>query len=118
MVDNYGPRYAIGGGAFSGKDSTKVDRSAAYAARQIAVDILKQYPEVHEASVELAYAIGVREPLEITIRARNKENEEVEIDHSEQDLSPLGIIKRLDLRKPQFQKTAEWGHFGSGFGWD
>lgn len=112
IVDNYGPRIPIGGGAFSGKDATKVDRSAAYMARRIAVDYLRKF-QAHEAYVYLAYAIGYDQPLEVTAI----------IDGAEQgvegyDLSPQGIIATLDLTKPQFEQTARYGHFGHGFTWE
>ena len=110
-VDNYGPRVPLGGGAFSGKDATKVDRSAAYMARRIAVDYLKEF-KAKEVLVRLAYAIGYDEPLEATAI----------VDGSTTvirgyDLSPKGIIKFLDLNKPIFSKTAEWGHMGNNFKW-
>jgi len=112
VVDNYGPQVPIGGGAFSGKDATKVDRSAAYMARRIAVDYLRKYG-AREAFCYLAYAIGVAEPIEATVVVDGQ----VEI-VSGYDLTPDGIIDFLNLRKPQFAKTAEYGHFGHGFAWD
>jgi S-adenosylmethionine synthetase len=112
IVDNYGPRVAIGGGCFSGKDATKVDRSAAYMARRIAVDYLKKRG-AHEVLVRLAYAIGYAEPLEKTVII-DGEPEEIE----GYDLTPNGIIKYLDLRRPIYAKTAEYGHFGNNFDWD
>ena len=112
-VDNYGPQIPIGGGCFSGKDATKVDRSAAYMARKIAVDMLKADENAKEVIVKLAYAIGVAEPVMITATV---DGETVDIKNA--NCTPLGIIKFLDLRKPQFAKTAEWGHFGNGFTWD
>jgi S-adenosylmethionine synthetase len=111
-VDNYGPRIPIGGGAFSGKDSTKVDRSAAYMARRIAVDILEQRPEAKEVFVQLAYAIGYDEPLQASALV-DGEHEFVK----GYDLSPNGIIDFLKLRLPQFAETAAFGHMGSGFSW-
>lgn len=111
-VDAYGPRIPIGGGAFSGKDATKVDRSAAYMARKIAVDYLRDIGAA-EVLVYLAYAIGRSQPVQATVRT-------VDADHrvTGYDLSPQGIIGFLDLRKPQFEATAQWGHFGNGFKWD
>lgn len=111
-VDNYGPRIAVGGGAFSGKDPSKVDRSAAYAARQVAVDYLKKRG-AQEVSVRIAYAIGIAEPLEQT----------VVIDGVSEvitcyDLTPNGIIASLDLRRPIYEHTAQYGHFGHGFDWE
>lgn len=112
VVDNYGPRIPIGGGCFSGKDPSKVDRSAAYMARKIAVDYLKKF-SAEEVYVTLAYAIGYNQPLEATVT----------IDGTQQivtgyDLSPNGIIKFLDLKKPQYEQTARYGHFGHNFGWE
>jgi S-adenosylmethionine synthetase len=110
-VDNYGPRVPLGGGAFSGKDATKVDRSAAYMARYIAVGLLKEN-NAREVLVRLAYAIGYDQPLEATAIIDGKvEN----IDGY--DISPNGIIRLLDLKKPQFSETAEWGHMGNNFKW-
>lgn len=112
IVDNYGPRVAIGGGCYSGKDPSKVDRSAAYMARRIAVDYLRAR-KAHEVLVRLAYAIGYAEPLEKTVIIDGKP-EEIE----GYDLTPRGIIKYLDLKRPIFEKTAMWGHYGEGFDWD
>lgn len=113
IVDNYGPRIPIGGGAFSGKDPSKVDRSAAYAARKIAVDYLKQR-KAKEVFVHLAYAIGHDQPLESTVKVDGVE-ETVE----GYDLSPNGIISLLDLKRPIYEKTAEYGHFGHpDFSWE
>jgi S-adenosylmethionine synthetase len=111
-VDNYGPRIPIGGGAFSGKDSTKVDRSAAYMARRVAVDILEQNPEAQEVFVQLAYAIGYDEPLQATAVIDGKETK-----IQGYDLSPQGIIEFLSLRRPIFAETAAFGHMGAGFSW-
>lgn len=110
-VDNYGPRVPLGGGAFSGKDATKVDRSAAYMARYIAVGLLKEN-NAREVLVRLAYAIGYDQPLEATAIIDGKvEN----IDGY--DISPNEIIRLLDLKKPQFSETAKWGHMGNNFKW-
>jgi S-adenosylmethionine synthetase len=111
-VDNYGPRIPIGGGAFSGKDATKVDRSAAYMARRVAVDILEQRPEVNEVFVQLAYAIGYDQPLQATAVVDG-----VEEKIQGYDLSPQGIIDFLGLREPIFTGTAAFGHMGAGFTW-
>jgi len=108
VVDNYGPRVPIGGGAFSGKDSSKVDRSAAYMARKIAVDFLKQ-SKAKEVYVYLAYAIGYDKPVQATAIV---DGIEMIVDDI-YDLSPNGIIKTLELQKPKFEKTAEWGHMGT-----
>lgn len=112
IVDNYGPGVAIGGGCYSGKDPSKVDRSAAYMARRVAVDYLRQR-HAHEVIVRLAYAIGKAEPLEKTVIIDGKPEEIIGY-----DLTPRGIIKYLDLKRPIYAKTAEYGHFGEGFDWD
>lgn len=106
VVDNYGPRIPIGGGAFSGKDPSKVDRSAAYMARKIARDYLKAR-DAHEVYVYLAYAIGYDQALEATV-VIDGVSEQV----SGYDLSPRGIVAALDLKRPIYEKTAEYGHFG------
>lgn len=112
VIDNYGPHIPVGGGAFSGKDPSKVDRSAAYMARRIAVDYLKKH-KAKEVYCYLAYAIGVAEPVEATV-VIDGEYHEVE----GYDLTPRGIIEALDLRRAQYEETARYGHFGNGFGWD
>ena len=112
IVDNYGPRIAIGGGCYSGKDASKVDRSAAYMARKIAVDYLKKR-HAKEVLVRLAYAIGKAEPLEQTVIVDGKP-EEIE----GYDLTPRGIIKFLDLKRPIYEETARYGHYGHKFDWD
>ena len=111
-VDNYGPRVPIGGGAFSGKDATKVDRSAAYMARRVAVDILEQRPEAKEVFVQLAYAIGYDQPLQASALVDGR-HEFI----TGYDLSPKGIIDFLKLRMPIFSETAAFGHMGSNFKW-
>jgi S-adenosylmethionine synthetase len=111
-VDNYGPRIAVGGGCFSGKDPSKVDRSAAYMARHIAVNYLRNRG-AHEVFVRLAYAIGVAEPLEQSVIV-DGQHEVIE----GYDLTPRGIIERLDLKRPIYEPTARYGHFGEGFDWD
>ena len=113
IVDNYGPRIPIGGGAFSGKDPSKVDRSAAYMARKIAIDYLRNR-NASEVYVNLAYAIGYSQPLEATVNIDGMQEEVVGY-----DLSPNGIIDFLQLKKPQYEETAQYGHFGhNGFSWD
>ena len=112
IVDNYGPRIAIGGGCYSGKDPSKVDRSAAYMARKIAVDYLKKR-QAHEVLVRLAYAIGYAEPLEKTVII-DGQAEEIE----GYDLTPRGIINFLDLKRPIYEETARYGHYGHNFPWD
>jgi S-adenosylmethionine synthetase len=105
-IDSYGPRIPIGGGAFSGKDGTKVDRSGAYMARRIAIDYVNKFAAA-EVYVYLAYAIGVREPVQATAVVDG-----VEMLVKGYDLSPGGIIDTLKLRTPIFAPMAEWGHFG------
>ena len=112
-VDNYGPFVPVGGGAFSGKDATKVDRSAAYVARKIAIDYLKKF-SAEEVYVYLAYAIGYDRPVQATVTV-NGEPYEIK----GYDLSPAGIIKYLDLRQPIYEETARYGHFGhQGYTWE
>lgn len=111
-VDSYGPRIPVGGGAFSGKDSTKVDRSAAYMARKIAVDYLRKR-NAQEVYCQLAYAIGVDKPVEAIVIIDG-----VQEQVKGYNLTPAGIIDFLSLRNPQFARTAEYGHFGNNFPWD
>ena len=113
VVDNYGPRVPIGGGAFSGKDPSKVDRSAAYMARKIAIDLLGKH-KASEVYVHLAYAIGYDQPLEATATIDGKQ-----LKVTGYDLSPNGIIKFLALKRPIYEATARYGHFGhSEFVWE
>lgn len=113
VVDNYGPRIPIGGGCFSGKDPSKVDRSAAYIARKIALDYLKKRG-ASEVFCHLAYAIGYNQPLEATVTIDG-----VQETAEGYDLSPSGIIKTLDLQRPIYEQTARYGHFGHGdFAWE
>lgn len=113
IIDNYGPRIPIGGGAFSGKDATKVDRSGAYAARWQAVKLLEFY-EANEVFVYLAYEIGRAEPV---MAVANVDRDEIKLDRLER-FHPQAIIEQLDLRSPIFRETAKYGHFGNGFAWD
>jgi len=112
VVDNYGPRVPIGGGCFSGKDPSKVDRSAAYIARHIAVNYLRQ-TGAHEVFCYLAYAIGTAEPIEATVVIDGKQQ-----NVRGYDLTPSGIINTLKLKQPQYEATARYGHFGNDFAWD
>lgn len=115
IVDTYGGYARHGGGAFSGKDPTKVDRSAAYAARYVAKNIVAA-KLASKVEVQLAYAIGVAQPVSISIDTfgTGKVEEEVLIDlvRANFDLRPAGIIKMLDLRRPIYKQTAAYGHFG------
>ena len=122
IVDTYGGHAHHGGGAFSGKDSTKVDRSASYAARNIAATIVKS-GLYKKAEVQLSYAIGVKDPVSIHVDTFGEEkiSEEKLIDwiRKEWDLSPKGIIETFSLRSPIFLSTAQSGHFGhSEFSWE
>ncbi|MGD0037950.1 MAG: methionine adenosyltransferase [Bacteroidota bacterium] len=115
VVDTYGGRAPHGGGAFSGKDPTKVDRSAAYAARHIAKNIVAAKLAT-ECQIQVAYAIGVSEPVSIQINTFGTgvipDSQLSDFVMKEIDLTPRGIIKRLDLRRPIYRKTAAYGHFG------
>lgn len=122
IVDTYGGAAPHGGGAFSGKDPTKVDRSAAYMARYIAKNIVAA-KLAKECTVQLAYAIGVAEPVGLYINTHGtgtvSEEKLSELVRKMFDLTPAGIIKELKLRAPVFRKTASYGHFGrSGFSWE
>ena len=115
IVDTYGGYARHGGGAFSGKDPTKVDRSAAYAARYVAKNIVAA-GLADKAEVQLAYAIGVAKPVSISVDTfgTGTVSEEVLVDliNKHFDLRPAGIIKMLDLRRPIYKATAAYGHFG------
>ncbi|ODG90887.1 MULTISPECIES: methionine adenosyltransferase [Bacillaceae] len=115
IVDTYGGYARHGGGAFSGKDATKVDRSAAYAARYVAKNIVAA-GLADKAEVQLAYAIGVAKPVSIAIdtfgTGKVSEEKLVEVIRNNFDLRPAGIIKMLDLRRPIYKQTAAYGHFG------
>lgn len=115
IVDTYGGMARHGGGAFSGKDPTKVDRSAAYAARYVAKNIVAA-GLADKCEIQLAYAIGVAKPVSISINTfgTNKVTEDVitKLVNDNFDLRPAGIIKELDLRRPIYAQTASYGHFG------
>lgn len=115
IVDTYGGYARHGGGAFSGKDPTKVDRSGAYAARYVAKNIVAA-GLAEKCEVQLAYAIGVARPVSIAIdtfgTAKVSEEKLVELIHTNFDLRPAGIIRELDLRRPIYRQTAAYGHFG------
>jgi S-adenosylmethionine synthetase len=117
MVDTYGGLASHGGGAFSGKDSTKVDRSGAYMARFVAKNLVAN-GFAKEAKVSVAYAIGEAEP--VMVRAENEKGEDLsEIVRRNFDFKPRAMIERLKLDQPIFQKTASYGHFGrEGFPWE
>lgn len=115
IVDTYGGYARHGGGAFSGKDPTKVDRSAAYAARYVAKNIVAA-GLADKCEIQLAYAIGVANPVSINVdtygTGKIAEDKLVELIRANFDLRPAGIIKMLDLRRPIYKQTAAYGHFG------
>jgi S-adenosylmethionine synthetase len=124
IVDTYGGMGRHGGGAFSGKDPTKVDRSAAYVARYIAKNIVAA-GLAEKAEVQLAYAIGVAEPVSVLVdtfgTSKLSSNQLTELVRKNFSLTPKGIIESLNLRRPIYQKTAAYGHFGrteAEFSWE
>lgn len=122
MVDSYGGFGSHGGGSFSGKDPTKVDRSGAYIARYIAKNVVASGAAT-ECDVQLAYAIGVAQPVSVMIdtHGTGQVDDETLVRAVKKifDLTPTGIIETLDLRKPIYTKTASYGHFGrDGFTWE
>jgi S-adenosylmethionine synthetase len=122
IVDTYGGSCPHGGGAFSGKDPSKVDRSAAYMARYIAKNFVKA-GVCEKVTIQLAYAIGVVEPVSILVDTHGTSNiDEIKLEACVREvfkLTPRGIIESLDLLKPIYKKTAAYGHFGrDGFSWE
>jgi S-adenosylmethionine synthetase len=115
IVDTYGGRAPHGGGAFSGKDPTKVDRSAAYATRHLAKNLVAS-GLADECLIQVAYAIGVAQPVSVHVNTFGTGRiPDIELDRvllKEIDMTPRGIIRRLDLRRPIYRKTAAYGHFG------
>jgi len=127
IVDTYGGAAPHGGGAFSGKDPTKVDRSAAYAARYVAKNIVAAgYAD--KCTIQVSYAIGVAKPISLFVNTHGTgtvpENVLEDAINKSIDLSPMGIRKHLDLHKPIYARTAAYGHFGrapdadGGFSWE
>ena len=122
IVDTYGGMARHGGGAFSGKDPSKVDRSAAYAGRYVAKNIVAA-GLASKCEIQVSYAIGVAEPTSISVNTfgtgKISDNAIVELVREHFDLRPRGIIEMLDLRKPIYRPTASYGHFGrEGFSWE
>jgi len=121
IVDTYGGWGAHGGGAFSGKDFSKVDRSAAYAARWVAKSVVAA-GLARRCLLQIAYAIGISEPLSISVMTygtgKKSEKEILEIVKANFDLRPGVIVRELDLKKPIYQKTSTYGHFKPGFSWE
>ncbi|MDK8253764.1 MAG: methionine adenosyltransferase, partial [Dialister micraerophilus] len=115
IVDTYGGMARHGGGAFSGKDPTKVDRSAAYAARYVAKNIVAA-GIADKCEIQLAYAIGVAKPVSIRVdtfgTGKISEEKIVELINKNFELRPAGIIDMLDLKRPIYKQTAAYGHFG------
>ena len=122
IVDTYGGMGRHGGGAFSGKDPSKVDRSAAYAARYIAKNIVAA-GLAEKCEVQLAYAIGIAEPLSVNVAlfdtGKISEEKLTEIIKKTFPLKPADILKELNLKRPIYKKTAAYGHFGrNSFPWE
>ncbi|WP_441000055.1 methionine adenosyltransferase [Fodinibius sp. SL11] len=122
IVDTYGGRGAHGGGAFSGKDPSKVDRSAAYASRHIAKNVVAA-DLAEECLIQLAYAIGIPEPVSVNVNTygtgKVKDAELAQAIQQTFDLTPSGIISRFNLKRPIYSKTAAYGHFGRNeFPWE
>ena len=122
IVDTYGGWAPHGGGAFSGKDPSKVDRSATYAVRHIAKNIVAA-KLAKECLVQVAYAIGVAEPVSIFVETKGtgviSDSDLAKMIRKEVDLTPKSIINRLGLKAPIYQKTSSYGHFGRNeFSWE
>jgi S-adenosylmethionine synthetase len=124
IVDTYGGSAPHGGGSFSGKDPTKVDRSAAYAARHVARNVVAA-GLAETCLIQIAYAIGVAEPVSLMMdtngTGKMPDDELTKLIQKNIDLTPAGIINRLDLRRPVYRRTAAYGHFGrqeEGFTWE
>ncbi len=124
IVDTYGGKAPHGGGAFSGKDPSKVDRSAAYAARWVAKNIVAA-KLAKECLIQVSYAIGIAKPVSIYVNTNGTgvlpDSKLAKLIQKEIDLTPKGIIEKLNLRRPIFRKTAAYGHFGRnepGFTWE
>lgn len=115
IIDTYGGVACHGGGAFSGKDYTKVDRSAAYMARYIAKNIVAS-KIAKKCQIQLSYAIGIKDPLSISLNTFNtstvSDEKIINTIYENFDMSPLGIVKTLDLKKPIYSQTSTYGHFG------
>jgi len=115
IVDTYGGACAHGGGAFSGKDPSKVDRSAAYAARYVAKNVVAA-GLARQCQIQVSYAIGVAKPINVTIYTEGTgvipDEKIAKLVQDHFDLRPRGIVKMLDLLRPIYQKTAAYGHFG------
>ena len=112
VCDQYGGYCPVGGGAFSGKDPTKVDRSAAYMARELAIEIIEHFPSVNVAEVELAYGIGIAEPISISVTTDGKNADKEIYDYVKTfDLTPSGMIKYLDLKNIDYYRLSGGCHY-------
>ena len=115
IVDTYGGYSRHGGGAFSGKDATKVDRSSSYMLRHIAKNIVAN-GYAQKCEIQIAYAIGKKEPISVYVNAfgtcKTNEKQIIDIIKNKFDLTPEGIIKYLKLKEPIYKKTTNYGHFG------
>ncbi len=135
VIDSYGPRVSVGGGAFSGKDPTKVDLSGALMARKLAVDLLKSIDSFYSVTIRVAYGIGIEKPImleaDVEFIKYPTENQKTNFNilrgqmrHAEDPKAiiemfyPNNIIKILDLKKPQYKELSKWGHFGNNNLWD
>jgi S-adenosylmethionine synthetase len=120
VCDAYGSNVPVGGGAFSGKDPSKVDRSAAYAARNIAKKFVKDL-DLDYCLVKIAYSIGLDYPLMVEIEGKDKDGKVIDNDILEEfskSLQPKAIVERFHLLEIPYSEVAEWGSFGNGFEWD
>ncbi len=117
VCDQYGGYTAVGGGAFSGKDLSKVDRSGAYAARNIAIDVLKRYGDVNSVEIQLAYAIGISKPMSVNVKTDVPElnNEIFDYIEANYDLRPHALISRLKLKPDDYPKLASGCHYKNGY---
>jgi S-adenosylmethionine synthetase len=117
VADQYGGYTAVGGGAFSGKDLSKVDRSGAYVARNIAIDVLKRYNDVNEVEIQLAYAIGISKPMSVNVKTDMPEldNEILDYIEANYDLRPRALISRLKLKPNDYPKLASGCHYKNGY---
>lgn len=115
VVDNYGPRVEIGGGCYSGKDYTKVDRTGAYYARYLAVKYLREHRECKEVKVKIAFVIGVERPVMLTYETPSAY---LIANEDEDKITVKEMIDLLELKQPIYKQTAEWGAYGHKFNWD
>lgn len=125
VADQYGGYTPVGGGAFSGKDLSKVDRSGAYAARNIAIDVLKEFTDIKTVEIQFAYAIGVAKPMSVNVKTTYNDDVHIAVTsinddiatwiYKNYDLTPKALIKRLDLKPDDYPKLASGCHFKNGY---